>query len=76
MKKILILSFVVLNFLNLNAQTTNKTTFGFKGGYNKSIDLLSNKKRLGITPEFFYWLRTGQLNIFNKFLYHLITKTY
>ncbi len=37
MKKILILSFVVLNFLNLNAQITNKTTFGFKGGYNKSI---------------------------------------
>lgn len=37
MKKILILSFIFLNFLSLNAQTKNITTFGFKGGYNKSV---------------------------------------
>ena len=37
MKKIVILSFVILNYLNISAQTTSQTSFGFKGGFNKSI---------------------------------------
>lgn len=37
MKKIIITCFIILNYINTNAQTENKTTFGFKGGYNNSI---------------------------------------
>lgn len=36
MKKIIVCSFILLNYLNLKAQTENKTIFGFKGGFNKS----------------------------------------
>ena len=33
----LLLCLLLASFFSLNAQTDNKTTFGFKGGYNKSI---------------------------------------
>lgn len=37
MKKKILLTFILLSFFNLYAQKENKTTFGFKGGYNNSI---------------------------------------
>lgn len=37
MKKLILLGIVLLNQFNANAQSESKTTFGFKGGYNKSI---------------------------------------
>lgn len=36
MKKHIILSLIILNSFSLLAQTERKSTFGFKGGYNKS----------------------------------------
>jgi hypothetical protein len=37
MTKQLLFYFIILNSFTSNAQTENKTIFGFKGGYNKSI---------------------------------------
>ena len=37
MKKTILFCLFTLSFINLNAQSIKKTTFGFKGGLNKSI---------------------------------------
>ncbi len=37
MTKKILLSFILLSFFKFQAQDTYKTTFGFKGGFNKSI---------------------------------------
>ena len=37
MKKLIVFGIILLNYFYVNAQTDKKTTFGFKGGYNKSI---------------------------------------